>query len=75
LKLYKKYVSIYTSGNYNDNVMFDEIYALFEFDKNIKNIMLKYCLEIETVIKSVMANHISNVYVGVKIGICRADKK
>ena len=31
----------------------------------LKNIILKYCLEIETVIKSVMANHISKVY-GVK---------
>ncbi len=52
-------------GNYLDNVTFDEIYALFEFDKALKNIILKYCLEIETVIKSIMANQISKVY-GVK---------
>ena len=52
-------------GNYLDNVSFDEIYALFEFDKGLKNIILKYCLEIETVIKSIMANQISKVY-GVK---------
>lgn len=52
-------------GNYIDNVTFDEIYALFEFDKNLKHIILKYCLEIETVIKSIMANHISKVY-GIK---------
>ncbi len=52
-------------GNYIDNVIFDEIYALFEFDKGLKNIILKYCLEIETVIKSIMANQISKVY-GVK---------
>ena len=52
-------------GNYIDNVTFDEIYALFEFDKGLKNIILKYCLEIETVIKSIMANQISKVY-GVK---------
>ena len=50
---------------YLDNVTFDEIYALFEFDKALKNIILKYCLEIETVIKSIMANQISKVY-GVK---------
>ena len=50
------------NGNYIDNVTFDEIYALFEFDKNLKSIILKYCLEIETVIKSVMANQISKVY-------------
>ena len=43
-------------GNYLDNVTFDEIYALFEVDKALKNIIWKYCLEIETVIKSIMAN-------------------
>ena len=52
-------------NNYINNVSFDEIYALFEFDKNLKNIMLKFCLEIETVIKSAMANQISKVY-GIK---------
>ena len=52
-------------GNYICNVSFDEIYALFDFDKELKNIILKYCLEIETVIKSIMANQISKAY-GVK---------
>lgn len=51
--------------NYINNVSFDDIYAVFEFDKNLKNIVLKYCLEIETVIKSIMANQISKVY-GIK---------
>jgi len=50
------------NGDYMDNVSFDDIYALFEFDKNLKNIILKYCLEIETVIKSIMANQIARVY-------------
>ena len=50
------------NGDYLNNVSFDDIYALFEFDKNLKNIILKYCLEIETVIKSIMANQISKVY-------------
>lgn len=49
-------------GDYIDNVSFDDIYAVFEFDKNLKIIILKYCLEIETVIKSIMANQISKVY-------------
>lgn len=44
------------NNEYIQNVTFDEIYALFEFDKNIRNIILKYCLEIEIVIKSLMAN-------------------
>ena len=49
------------NGDYINNVSFDDIYAIFEFDKNLKNIVLKYCLEIETVIKSIMANQISKV--------------
>lgn len=53
------------NNNYINDVSFDEICALFEFDKNLKNILLKFCLEIETVIKSAMANQISKVY-GVK---------
>ena len=31
-------------GNYIKSVSFDEIYALFEFDKELKNIILKYCV-------------------------------
>ena len=52
------YKSIFKNkyGNYLNNVSFNEIYALFEFDKRLKDIILKYCLEIETVIKSLMAN-------------------
>ena len=61
------YKNVFKDENekYINNVSFDEIYALFEFDKNLKNIILKYCLEIETVIKSIMANQISKVY-GIK---------
>ncbi len=61
------YKSIFKNenGEYIGNVSFDEIYAVFEFDKDLKNILLKYCLEIEIVIKSIMSNQISKVY-GVK---------
>ena len=51
-----------SNNNYLPNVSFDEIYALFEFDKNLKYIILKYTLEIETIIKSLMANQISKNY-------------
>ena len=50
------------NNNYKANVSFDEIYALYEFDKNLRYIMLKYALEIELVIKSLIANSISNRY-------------
>ncbi len=49
-------------GNYKDRVSFDEIYALYNFDKNIKYLFLKHSLEIEIQIKALMANHISKVY-------------
>lgn len=64
------------NGNYINNVSFDDIYAIFEFDKNLKNIVLKYCLEIETVIKSIMANQISKIY-GIKdyLNISNWDNK
>ena len=52
-----------TSKNtYKKGVSFDEIYALYEFDKNIRLIFLKYILEIETVIKSLLAETISSKY-------------
>ena len=51
-----------SNNNYLPNVTFDEIFALYEFDKNLKYIILKYALEVETVIKSLMANQISKIY-------------
>lgn len=51
-----------SDGNYKDNVTFDEIFALYNFDKNIKYLFLKYSLETEIQIKALMANHISRVY-------------
>lgn len=51
-----------SSNDYKKNVSFDEIYALYEFDKNIRSIFLKYILEIETIIKSLLAETISSKY-------------
>lgn len=50
------------NNNYKENTTFEEIFALYEFDKNIKAIFLKYILEIEVVIKSLMANTIAEEY-------------
>lgn len=50
------------NNNYKGDVSFDEIYALYEFDKNIRTIFLKYILEIETIIKSLLAEIISSNY-------------
>lgn len=50
------------NNNYKNNVSFEEIFALYEFDKNIKSIFLKYTLEIEVIIKSLMANTLAEKY-------------
>lgn len=54
-----------TNNEYKKNVSFDEIYALFEFDKNLRSIFLEYSLEIEMILKSLLAETISSKY-GVK---------
>ncbi len=54
-----------SNGNYKNNVTFDELYSLYDFDKNIRAIFLKYILEIETIIKSLLAELISSKY-GIK---------
>lgn len=58
------YKNIFKNENneYKDNVTFDEIFSLYEFDKNLKFIFLKYTLEIEVHIKSLIANQISKEY-------------
>lgn len=50
------------NNNYKSNVTFEEIFSLYEFDKNIKNLFLKYTLEIEIHIKTLLANRISKEY-------------
>lgn len=54
-----------TNNEYKKNVSFNEIYALFEFDKNLRSIFLEYSLEIEMILKSLLAETISSKY-GVK---------
>lgn len=51
-----------SDNDYKKGVSFDEIYALYDFDKNIRSIFLKYILEIETIIKSLLAEVISEKY-------------
>ncbi len=50
------------NNNYKPNVAFEEIFALYEFDKNIKAIFLKFTLEIEVIIKSLIANMLAEKY-------------
>lgn len=57
-----KNVFKYKDGNYKPNVTFEEIFALYEFDKNIKSIFLKYILEIEIIIKSLISGTLAEKY-------------
>ena len=61
------YKDVFKNNNneYKKNVSFDEIYALFEFDKNLRSIFLKYSLEIEMILKSLLAEALSSRY-GIK---------
>ena len=61
------YKDVFKNKNheYKKNVSFDEIYALFEFDKNLRSIFLKYSLEIEMILKSLLAEALSSRY-GIK---------
>lgn len=57
-----KFVFKDNDNNYKENTSFEEIFALYEFDKNIKAIFLKFTLEIEVIIKSLMANTLAEKY-------------
>lgn len=49
-------------GKYINGVTFDEIFSLYEFDKNLKSIFLKYVLEVEIIVKALISNIISEKY-------------
>ena len=60
-----KYVFKNSDNSYKDKVSFEEIFALYEFDMNIKSLFLKYILELELIIKSRIANLLTEKY-GIK---------
>ena len=54
-----------TNNQYISGVTFEEIFSLYDFDKNLRSIFLKYALEIEIIIKSLVANIVAENY-GIK---------
>lgn len=50
------------NNNYKSNASFEEMFAMYRFDKNLKIIMLKYILEVEAIIKSKIANLFAKKY-------------
>ena len=57
-----KYVFKKDDNTYLENVHFDEIYSLYNFDKNIRTIFLKYALEFELKIRGIMGNILAKNY-------------
>jgi len=45
-----------------EGTTFDELYGLFTFDRNIRNIMFKYLLIVENNLKSIFSYHLSSKY-------------
>jgi abortive infection bacteriophage resistance protein len=50
------------SNQFVDGATFEELYSLFLFDRNIRNIMFKYILVIENNIKSMISYQLSKKY-------------
>ena len=51
-----------TDEKYKDGADFNELYSLYLFDRKIKNIFIKYILEIENNVKTVIAHDFSEKY-------------
>ena len=53
-----------TSSNekYKDGTTFDEVYALYTFDREVRHIYLKYLLKVENSFKTVLAHEFSGLY-------------
>lgn len=49
-------------NKYQSGATFVEIYALFEFDRNIKSILLKNILAVENILRTLIAYNFSNKY-------------
>lgn len=60
------YRQVFLKGNnekkFKDGATFDELYALFMFDRNIRNIMFKNLLIVENNLKSIFSYHLSSKY-------------
>lgn len=51
-----------TDEVYKKGTTFDEVYALYNFDRELRNIYLKYLLKIENTFKTVIAHEFSKKY-------------
>ena len=59
-----RHIFMQSSSNrrFIDGATFDELYALFSFDRNLRNIMFKFLLIVENNLKSIFSYHLSSRY-------------
>ena len=50
-----------TAELYKAGTTFDEVYALYEFDREVRHIYLKYLLKVENSFKTVLGHEFSNL--------------
>lgn len=56
------FIDITNLANYKQGTKFEEIYALYEFDRQLRNIFLEYILKIENSLRSLIAYYFSQSY-------------
>lgn len=54
--------SNYNLETYKENCTLEEIYSLYKFDRDLKNILLYYLIQFENSLKSICAYHFSNKF-------------
>lgn len=51
-----------SEGCYYPDVTFEEIYALYDFDRSLRNILLSYIIEVENILRSLISYEFSKVH-------------
>ena len=51
-----------TDEKYKSGTTFDEVYAVYNFDRDIRNVYLKYLLKLENKFKTVISHEFSSLY-------------
>ena len=56
------FLSVENKNNYKSGTTFEEIYALYEFDRQLRSIFLEYILKIENSMRALIAYYFSREY-------------
>lgn len=56
------FINDYDNDIFKTNSTFEEIYSLYEFDRQLRSIFLEYILKIENSLRALIAYHFSEIY-------------